>query len=134
MIATAILWPAIAQVALIGAVYAALGFARGRAVMERRVADTDFAPGTEPADSAAIRRHLRNQFEMPILFFVVVGYLVTLGAATTFEVWVAWGFVVSRIVHSVGALRGPLWLRHAAFTVGALLVAALWASLVWRIW
>ncbi|MEO8669611.1 MAG: MAPEG family protein [Bauldia sp.] len=134
MTATALLWPAIAQVALTGAVYGALGVARGRAIIERRVADTDFAPGTEPADSAAIRRHLANQFEMPILFFVVVGYLVTLGAATAFEVWVAWAFVVSRIAHTFGALRGPLRLRHATFTAGTLLVAALWASLAWRIW
>jgi hypothetical protein len=125
----ALLWPAIVQAALIGAVYVSLSFVRGKAVVGGDVPDTDFAPWDEPRESAAVRRHLANQFEMPLLFFVVVGYLVATGAANAFDVWCAWGFVASRVVHSIGALRGPLWLRHAAFSLGALLVAGLWLHL-----
>ena len=130
MTASALLWPAVAQAALIGAVYGYLGIVRGRAIQEERVDTTDFAPGVEPADSASVRRHLVNQFEMPVLFFVVIGYLVVVEAASALDLWVAWAFVASRIAHTIGALRGPLGLRHAAFTIGALLVAALWVHLV----
>lgn len=125
----AVLWPAIAQAVLIGLVYVLLSFTRGRYVVAGRVADTNFAPWDEPRDSAEIRRHLQNQFEMPLLFFVGIGFLVATDAVTALDGWLAWGFVASRVFHSFGALRGPLWLRHAAFSVGALLVAGLWVQL-----
>ena len=104
----ALLWPAIAEAALIGVIYAALFFVRQKAIREGRVATTDFAPGDEPADSAAVRRHLVNHFELPVLFFAVIAFLVALNSVSRLDVWLAWGFVASRVVHTVGSLRGPL--------------------------
>ena len=129
-----LLWPAIVQAALIGLVYTLLGIVRRRAVVTGRATSTDFAPWDEPRESAEVRRHLANQFEMPLLFFVVIGYLVAVNAVSAIDVWLAWTFVASRILHSVGALLGPLWLRHLAFTIGTFLLAGLWVHLVVTIW
>jgi hypothetical protein len=124
-----VLWPAIVQAVLIGLVYVLLSFTRGKSVVAGRVPDTNFPPWDEPRDSAEIRRHLQNQFEMPILFFAAVGFLVATDTVTSVDFWLAWGFVASRVLHSIGALLGPLWLRHAAFFGGAILVAGLWLHL-----
>lgn len=129
MNAAMLLWPAIAQAGLIGAIYGLLGIVRRRAVLEGRAHSTDFPPGNEPPDSAALRRHLANQFELPVLFFIVIGYHAGTGTATPADIWLAWAFVASRLVHSAGSLLGPLNLRHAAFAVGAFLLAAMWARL-----
>jgi len=134
MSAASLLWPAIVQAALIGLVYALLGIVRRRAVVAGRASSTDFAPWDEPRESAEVRRHLANQFEMPLLFFVVIGYLVAVDAVAPVDLWLAWGYVATRILHSVGALVGPLWLRHLSFTIGTFLLAGLWLHLVLTIW
>ncbi|WEK49478.1 MAG: MAPEG family protein [Candidatus Kaistia colombiensis] len=134
MLKTVILWPAIAQFALIAFCYLWLGITRRNAVGSGAVASTDFPPGVaEPAASAAARRHLANQFELPLLFFVVLGFLFGIDGVSVLELTLAWLFVASRVVHTVASLRGPLALRHVSFFFGFLLVCLLWLDLAVRI-
>ncbi|MBN8999031.1 MAG: MAPEG family protein [Rhizobiales bacterium] len=133
MLKTAILWPTIAQALLIFAAYVVLFRARRDAVARGEVVSTDFAPWDEPAASAAGRRLLANQFELPVLFFVVVGFLFLIDGVSLIEVAIAWAFVTSRLFHMLGSLRGPLVLRHIAFFIGFVLVAALWVDLALRL-
>jgi len=134
MLKTVILWPAIAQFALIAFCYLWLGITRRNAVSSGAVPTTDFAPGaSEPDASATARRHLANQFELPILFFVVVGFLFGVNGTSILEVVVAWLFVASRVFHTIASLNGPLALRHVSFLVGFLLVCFLWLDLAVRI-
>ncbi len=130
---TALLWPAIAQAVLIALVYGLLGLVRRRAIRAGKVPDSDFPPGDEPADSAAVRRLLANQFELPVLFFAVVAFLTIVGGVSTFATIVAWIYVATRAVHSYAALRGPLLLRHTAFTIAFILVAILWLLLILKL-
>lgn len=134
MLKTAILWPAIAQFVLIALCYVWLGLQRQRATASGAVPSTDFAPGAqEPKASAEARRHLANQFELPVLFFAIIGFLYAIAAVSYLEVIVAWLYVVARALHSFGALKGPLQLRHVAFSIAFLLVAVLWIDLAIRI-
>ncbi|BCP54035.1 membrane protein [Kaistia sp. 32K] len=134
MLKTAILWPAIAQFALIALCYLWLGITRRGAVASGAVPSTDFPPGVaEPQASATARRHLANQFELPLLFFVVIGFLFGVNGASILELVVAWLFVASRVVHTIASLNGPLALRHLSFLVGFLLVGFLWLDLAVRI-
>ena len=134
MLKTVILWPAIAQFALIAFCYLWLGITRRNALSSGAVPNTDFAPGaSEPGASATARRHLANQFELPLLFLIVIGFLFAINGTSILEVTVAWLFVASRLVHSFAALRGPLALRHVSFLVGFLLVCFLWLDLAVRI-
>jgi hypothetical protein len=134
MIKTVILWPAIAQFVLVALCYVWLGVTRARARSSGAVKSTDFAPGVdEPRDSAEARRHLANQFELPVLFFVVIGFLFGVSGVSILELVVAWLFVVARVFHTIGALRGPLNLRHVSFSVAFLAVVFLWLDLAVRI-
>lgn len=133
MLKTVLLWPAIAQTALIFLAYVELGRARAAAVRAGRVPDTDFAPGSEPPESAAGRRLVANQFELPLLFFVVIGYLILTDGVSVIELLLAWLFVASRAVHLVASVVLHLKARHLSFTVGFLVVVALWADLALRL-
>ena len=134
MLKTVILWPAIAQFALIACCYLWLGITRRSAVSSGAVASTDFPPGAaEPDASATARRHLANQFELPVLFFVVLGFLFGVDGVSILELVVAWLFVASRLVHTIASLRGLLALRHASFFIGFVLVCLLWLDLAVRI-
>lgn len=133
MLKTAILWPAIAQAALIFAAYAYLFRVRLAAIGRGEVASTDFPPGGEPPASASGRRHIANQFELPVLFFVAIAYLFLVDGVSFLEVVLAWIFVATRALHMIGSLVGPLVLRHAAFAAGFLVLVVLWVDLAIRI-
>jgi len=134
MLKTVILWPAIAQFFLIACVYLWLGITRQQALRSGAVPSTDFPPGAdEPAASATARRHLANQFELPLLFFVVIGFLFGIDGVSIVELAVAWLFVLSRLVHTLASLSGQLLLRHVSFLVGFVLVFFLWLDLAVRI-
>ena len=134
MLKTVILWPAIAQFILIACVYLRLSVTRQQALRSGAVPDTDFAPGIdEPVASAEARRHLANQFELPLLFFIVIGFLFGVDGVSILELVVAWLFVGSRLVHTLAALKGLLMLRHVSFLIGFVLVFFLWLDLAVRI-
>lgn len=134
MLKTAILWPAIAQFVLIALCYVWLGIQRQAAMRSKAVPTTDFAPGAdEPRGSFEARRHLANQFELPVLFFAVIGFLFAVDGVSFLELAVAWLYIVARVLHSVGALAGPLALRHIAFFAAFLLCTVLWIDLAIRI-
>ena len=133
MLKTVILWPAIAQAALIFLAYVELGRARAGAVRSGKVRDTDFAPGTEPPESAAGRRLVANQFELPLLFFAVVGFLFLVDGVSVIELTLAWLFVASRAAHLVASVARHLQGRHVSFLVGFLVVVALWVDLAVRL-
>ncbi len=133
MLKTVIFWPAIAEAALIFLAYVNLGLVRASAVRTGAVKDTDFAPGQEPAASAAGRRLVANQFELPVLFFVVIGFLFLIDGVSILELALAWVFVLLRVLHAVSVLKGPLVLRHWSFLAGFLVVVALWADLAIRL-
>ena len=134
MLKTAILWPAIVQAVLIFALYVRLGFVRRRAVASGAVPSTNFPPwADEPPAAREMRRHLANQYELPVLFFVVVGFLFLIDGISIVELTVAWLYILFRILHSIGALSGPLMLRHGAFTLAFLCVVFLWIDLAVRL-
>ena len=81
----------------------------------------------EPVEK--VNKNITNQFQIPILFFVLIGILWMLGSITIFDHIVAWLFVISRLVHSyihTGANTQPL--RRNVFTAGYFMVALLLIS------
>ena len=130
---TALLWPAIAQAALTAFIYGLLGPVRQVAIRRGEVDSSDFPPWKEPPASAQMRRHLANQFELPVLFFAVVTFLTITGAVSNFAIVTAWLYVAFRVAHTWGALRGPLILRHGAFTAAIFMVAVLWLLLILKL-
>ena len=120
-----ILAPLLLQVVLTIVVYIALGVAKKRAVrrgevdLERRALHGD----AWPESVVKINNNIRNQFEVPVLFYVLVIVLWQLGAAGGLAQAAAWLFVGSRAVHAyvhTGTNYVPV--RRAVFLFGCLMV------------
>jgi hypothetical protein len=125
--AASILWPLLAHVGLVFALYAWLTVARARAVRRGEVGQSAFVLGREePLEVARITRNLTNQFELPVIFYAAVVLLVALGEVTTLDVVAAWIFVAGRIAHTlVQTLTDNVSLRGQVFMINFLAVAVL---------
>jgi hypothetical protein len=130
---TYIFLPLLLQVLLTVAVYLALSVAKSRAVEqglvdpERRALHED----AWPESVQKINNNIRNQFEVPVLFYVLVVTLYLLDAAGLLAQALAWLFVGSRIVHAyihTGANDVPT--RRAVFMFGCVVVVAMLVAAV----
>ncbi|PYE90457.1 MAPEG family protein [Phyllobacterium leguminum] len=131
---TAIFWPMIVQTGLIYVIYYLSSVRRLGAVKSGAARAGDFKlPFTEPAPSATAIRSLANQFELPVLFYVVCLSLYVLNGATLIAVLLAWAFVITRILHAaVHVTSNDLRLRRPLFLAGFAINALLWVWLaVW---
>lgn len=125
---TAIFWPVIAQVALIHAVYFLMLTRRTRAVRAGLAKPQDYwVPAIEPAPSATAARSLVNQFELPVLFFLVCILLYVTAGVSHAVLAVAWLFVLSRLAHAyVHVTSNRLKIRQRLFVTGFVFNFALW--------
>lgn len=126
--ATAIFWPVIAQVALIHAIYFLMLKRRIRAVRAGLAKVQDYwVPAIEPAPSATAARSLINQFELPVLFFLVCILLYLTAGVNHVVLAVAWLFVLSRFAHAyVHVTSNRLKLRQRFFVTGFVFNTVLW--------
>lgn len=126
---TAIFWPMIAHVALVGIVYGVLGMRRGRALRSGEAKMSAFRTrgGAEPASSATASANLMNQFEVPILLHIVCLALFVTSGVSYVSVVLAWLFVALRCLHAWLHL-GANDVRHrsGAFAAGVLVLGVLW--------
>ena len=79
-----------------------------------------------PDDVIAVNNCIRNQFEAPVLFYVLSMLLFALNAVSAVTLAIAWLFVVSRFAHAyvhTGSNYVPV--RKRLFMVGVLLIAIL---------
>jgi len=128
--------PIALQVALTLWLYIALAMAKSRATQrgevneERRGLHDDAWP-----DSVIkINNNIRNQFEIPVLFYVLIGALWSIDAINLYVHIAAWAFVVSRVVHSAvhtGSNYVPL--RRRVFMLGSFVLIGLLIFLVYQL-
>lgn len=123
-----ILLPALLQVLLTIAIYGALAVAKTRAVkrglvdMSRRALHDD----AWPESVMKINNNIRNQFEVPVLFYVLTIMLWQLNQTGVLAQSLAWLFVASRIVHAcihTGSNFVPA--RRRVFMFGCVVVLAM---------
>jgi hypothetical protein len=82
-----------------------------------------------------ISANLRNQFEWPVLFYAVsLLLLLQPSAIRPAQVWLAWVFIVGRILHSgVQILTANIRLRGVVFTINFVAVLGMWGLLLAKI-
>lgn len=120
--------PLLLQILLTIVVYVALGVAKSRAI---RAGQVDLARRALHADAwpesvQKINNNIRNQFEVPVLFYVLVVSLHQLGAAGPLAQGLAWLFVISRVVHAwIHTGSNTVRVRRPLFMFGCLIVLAL---------
>jgi hypothetical protein len=128
-----IMYPVFVQVLLTIMVYAMLITARARALrtMEPRRGDVAMGRVAWPDDATKRANNQRNQFEVPVLFYAVVGFALILKGADTLMIALAWLFVLTRMIHAAIHI-GPNKIRWRlpAFALGLLIVALMWIKLL----
>ncbi|WP_207886167.1 MAPEG family protein [Pseudomonas sp. 30_B] len=121
--------PMSAHIALTAFLYVLLTVARAPKVWgigKRRDGSNPWA-AVEPRISA----NLSNQFEWPVIFYAACLLLIQNQLAGTAAIWLAWIFVLGRVVHSgVQILTTNVRLRGLVFTVNFLATLGMWVVLV----
>ena len=81
-----------------------------------------------PAHTTAVANSFSNQFELPVLFYVLtILEWVTRHAGVLF-VWLAWIFVIFRVLQAyVHVTSNNVRLRGAFYSVAALVLMIMWA-------
>jgi hypothetical protein len=123
-----LIWPSATHLALTALLYAWLTAERAMAVLQadRRYADF-VAPGGDQGRGARVAANLRNQFEAPLLFHMLVLALAFSDGAVQAQLWLAWVFVAGRVLHTgVQTLSTNVPLRGGVFSINFLALAGMW--------
>jgi len=103
--------------------------ARTRALQGRETRLKDIALGQPnwPERVTQIGNCYRNQFEVPLLFYVLIALALPLRRADLFIVLMSWVFVVTRFVHAgIFVTSNNVQQRGLAWFAGALVLLAMW--------
>lgn len=131
-----ILAPLLVQVALTFALLFWTGRCRFAAVRsgEARLREIALGEPAWPPRATQAANAFANQFQLPVLFYVLVGLALLTRKADLLFVVLSWVFVLTRFVHAaihVTSNRVPL--RFQAFLAGAVILIVLWAVFAVRI-
>ena len=103
--------------------------ARGRAVKGRETSLKDIALGQPnwPTKVAQIGDCFSNQFEIPVLFYILIAIALPLHKADLFIVLMSWVFVVTRFVHAgIFVTTHSVQRRGQIWFAGVLVLLAMW--------
>jgi hypothetical protein len=128
-----LIYPVLAQVLLTLVILLAMGRARAAALKAGQVGIGDVALSGErwPADVRKLSNNYANQFETPLLFFVLVGLAIYTAAAGWLVAVLAWIYVASRVAHAyVHTGSNDVMVRFTVFLVGIAALIAMWIYLL----
>ncbi len=122
-----ILLAVLAQMTLTFVVYFVMVRGRVAAVRAKQVRTSQYVlVEGEPPHLARVTNSVRNQFELPVLFYALVLMLVAVNRVTMLDVILAWVFVVLRVAHYFAHTRGEnVVVRMRVFGFGLFVVIAL---------
>jgi hypothetical protein len=81
-----------------------------------------------------VSNNMHNQFETPILFYVLCGAATYVGATGLGMTLLAWVYVASRLVHlAIHVTTNYVPWRFYAFTVGIVVLVIMWLAIVFRL-
>ena len=104
------------------------GSRRGALVAgEARVRDIVLGQSNWPTRTTQIGNCYGNQFELPLLFYILIAIALPLRHADLVIVLLSWVFVVARLAHAgIFVTSNDLKQRSLAWLAGALVLFAMW--------
>jgi hypothetical protein len=136
MLPADILAPLFAQVLLTFALMFWMGARRWSDIKGGRVKAREIAlrePGW-PEKTRQIANAFSNQFELPVLFYVLTALEMLTGHGDNVFVGLAWAFVVTRYLHALEHTTSNVVQRRGAiYGLGALVLMAAWGAFALRI-
>jgi hypothetical protein len=124
-----VLLPVFVLVGLTFALLLGMAGARRRALVggETKVRDVALGQPNWPARATQIGNCFSNQFELPMLFYVLIAVALPLRHADLVIVMLSWVFVVTRFVHAgIFVTSNDLGRRSLAWFAGVLVLFAMW--------
>lgn len=131
-----LIYPALAQILWTFIVIFLAGRIRVAALKAREVKLSDIVLDSSawPPRIRAYGNNMNNQFETPVLFYALIGIATYVGATSWAMVALAWGYVATRIIHTlIHTGANNLFMRFRVFVVGLFLLIAMWAGIVLRL-
>ena len=132
----ALVYPVLAQVLWTFIVFILLGVRRYGALVSRRTRARDVALSGDawPDDEKKVANNLRNQFETPVIFYVLCGVATYIGVTPFGMTILAWIYVASRVAHTViHSTSNVLSLRTLVFAIGLTVLVLMWIVIVLRL-
>jgi hypothetical protein len=124
-----VLLPVFVLVGLAFALLLGMATVRARAVSGRQVSLKDVAlrQPNWPERVTQVSNAFSNQFEIPVLFYVLIALALPLRKADLVIVLLSWVFVVTRFVHAgIFVTSNDVRSRSLAWLAGVLVLLAMW--------
>jgi len=130
-----LVYPVMAQVLLALVVMVLMGQRRVKAIRRRRVRFRDIALDREgwPDDVRVVGHNLENQFETPVLFFVLCGAATYVGATGVAMTALAWIYVILRVIHAAVHISVNDIRRAVAFAASLIVLILMWVGVALRL-
>ena len=136
MSAQMVLLPVFVLVGLTFALLLWMAGARRQALVggETRVRDVALGQPNWPTRATQVGNSFKNQFELPLLFYILIALALPLRHADLFIVLMSWVFVVTRFVHAgIFVTSNDMRRRSLAWFAGVLVLLAMWIYFALRI-
>jgi hypothetical protein len=136
MSAQMVLLPVFVLVGLTFALLISMASARRNALVSKQTKIRDIALGQPnwPVRATQIGNCYRNQFELPVLFYILIALAYPLRHADLVIVILSWVFVVTRFVHAgIFVSSNDLGKRSSAWLAGALVLFIMWVYFALKI-
>lgn len=125
-----ILYPMFALASWTGLVLMLIPVVRVRAGRHRQIVVNDFKFGESPSVPPHVsipNRNYMNLLEIPMLFYIVCLILYVTANTSQAAIYLAWAYVVLRIIHSLIHLTyNKVFHRLFVFAVSGVVLIALW--------
>ncbi|MEO1042856.1 MAG: MAPEG family protein [Pseudomonadota bacterium] len=126
---SAIIAPVFVQIALTFVILMAMGNSRLRAAKspEVRAALATGSSASYGRTADLLGDNLKNQFEVPVLFYAAIGLTIATGSATPFLVILAWAYAVLRVIHAaIHVTVNHIRSRFLVFLISSLVLMLYW--------
>jgi hypothetical protein len=124
-----VLLPVFTEVALVFALLIGMVLARRQTLVsgETRIRDVALGEPNWPKRTTQVANCFANQFELPVLFYVLIALALPLRHADLVIVLLSWVFVVTRLVHAgVFVTSNDFGHRSTVWIAGALVLLVMW--------
>jgi hypothetical protein len=131
-----VLLPVFVQVGLVFAVLLGMISFRTRAIAggETKMRDIALRQPNWPERATAVANCFSNQFEIPVLFYVLIAIALPLRHADLVIVMLSWVFVVTRFAHAgIFVTSNDVRTRSLAWFAGVLVLFAMWVYFALKI-
>jgi hypothetical protein len=131
-----VLLPVFVLIGLTFALLLGMAGARRGALVGGQTKIKDIALGQQnwPTRATQIGNCFKNQFELPVLFYILIAIALPLRHADLIIVLLSWVFVVTRFIHAgIFVTSNDLNQRSLAWFAGVLVLLAMWLYFALRI-